>query len=341
MSRSKGKNTAIDYLFEDPEIPSQKYALVSIVGPHMPQKCDVWGLKIRGTADSINSAKSLCKRLLNIDNNYDIYTVEVGKFFPLNVDPLQIKNIEYQNEHLNALIKNYLEDRDNANDLWNQRKAELIQEAIREGKNQKELENKPEHPMALLNRIKNYEQKITETEELLKSLQEDLNQAQEKFDQIPELDKSIVLEQYNSMINQNQTENTTDPIENTTDPIENTTDPIENTADPIESTTDPTETTSENNHANAFVTKPITVNEKEFVEDIISKIDVLENELRNLETFRSSISEDISSKGYITVSEKISKITKEIQEYRSKLNDKNLINDYINKNYPDPKIHLD
>ena len=43
---SKGKGKVIDYLFEDPEITNQKYALVSIVGPHMPQKCDVWGLKV-------------------------------------------------------------------------------------------------------------------------------------------------------------------------------------------------------------------------------------------------------------------------------------------------------
>ena len=89
---SQGKT--IDFLFEDPEIPSQKYALISIVGPHMKQKCNVWGLKIRGVADTIDAAKNLCKRLLRIDNNYDIYTVEVGKFFPLNVDPLQIDNIE-------------------------------------------------------------------------------------------------------------------------------------------------------------------------------------------------------------------------------------------------------
>ena len=77
---SKGKGKIIDYLFEDPEITNQKYALVSIVGPHMPQKCDVWGLKVRGTAESLESAKALCKRLLRIDNNYDIYTVEVVNF---------------------------------------------------------------------------------------------------------------------------------------------------------------------------------------------------------------------------------------------------------------------
>ena len=106
------KNKSIDYLFEDPEIPSQKYALVSIVGPHMPQKCDVWGLKIRGTTDSVDKAKTLCKRLLRLDNNYDIYTVEVGKFFPLAVEPNEISDIEYQNDQLNTLVKSYLENKE-------------------------------------------------------------------------------------------------------------------------------------------------------------------------------------------------------------------------------------
>jgi hypothetical protein len=32
----------IDYLGEDEPIQSQKYALISIVGPHMKQKRDVW-----------------------------------------------------------------------------------------------------------------------------------------------------------------------------------------------------------------------------------------------------------------------------------------------------------
>ena len=44
----------IDYLFEDPPLATQKFALVSIVGPNMPQKCDIWGLKIRGVAGTID-----------------------------------------------------------------------------------------------------------------------------------------------------------------------------------------------------------------------------------------------------------------------------------------------
>ena len=188
---SQGKT--IDFLFEDPEIPSQKYALISIVGPHMKQKCNVWGLKIRGVADTIDAAKNLCKRLLRIDNNYDIYTVEVGKFFPLNVDPLQIDNIEYQNDQLNTLIKSYLENKNNANELWHKRKIEMIEEAINEGKNQSEFANKPEHPIAVLQRIRNYEDAIIEAEKSLQSLRNDLEKAQDKFNNAVEKLQDMIL----------------------------------------------------------------------------------------------------------------------------------------------------
>ena len=92
------KEKTLDYLFEDPPLQSQKFALVTIVGPNMPQKCDVWGVKVRGVAGSIEEAKRLSQKILRIDNNYDIYTVDIGKFFPLVVNPLEINNVEYQNE---------------------------------------------------------------------------------------------------------------------------------------------------------------------------------------------------------------------------------------------------
>ena len=109
-------NKTIDYLSEDTPIPSQKYALITIVGPHMRQKCDIWGLKIRGVADSMENAKALAQRLMKRDKDYDIYTVDVGKFFPLNIKPTDVNNIEYQNEQLNQLMKTYMENRELAND---------------------------------------------------------------------------------------------------------------------------------------------------------------------------------------------------------------------------------
>jgi hypothetical protein len=164
----------IDYLFEDPPITGQNYALVSIVGPHMPQKCDVWGLKIRGVVNTLDQAKSQTQKLMTIDNNYDIYTVEVGKFFPLAVEPLEIQNVEYQNTQLNNLIKGYLENRQAANEQWMERKNEMVQDAIREGREQTGSSN--EHPIAVLQAIQTSRDKMSQLiEEVDKSKTELLN----------------------------------------------------------------------------------------------------------------------------------------------------------------------
>jgi hypothetical protein len=166
------KENSIDYLFEDPPISNQQYALVSIVGPNMPQKCDTWGLKIRGSTDTLEKAKTMCQKILKIDNNYDIYTVEVGKFFPLVVEPHQIQDIEYQNEQLNTLIKSYLENREIANEQWHSRKNEMVQEAIKEGKS---TEKPKEHPISIMQQIYMHNEDIQKAQEKVNNLKEKLN----------------------------------------------------------------------------------------------------------------------------------------------------------------------
>lgn len=188
-------NGTIDYLFEDPEIPSQRYSLVSIVGPHMSQKCDVWGLKIRGCAETVDEAKSKVSRLMKIDNSYDIYIVETGKFFPLAVEPSSIGNVEYQNEQLNKLIKEYLENKARADDAFHTRKAQMTEAAIREGLNP----DRQEKPVVVYTTIKTLELSISELEknlkesllkledsktEFLKFSQEERESAKEEFDKI-------------------------------------------------------------------------------------------------------------------------------------------------------------
>lgn len=311
---SKGKAKVIDYLFEDPEITNQKYALVSIVGPHMPQKCDVWGLKVRGTADSLENAKALCKRLLRIDNHYDIYTVDVGKFFPLAIDPLKVQNVEYQNDQLNSLIQSYLENKDNANDLWNQRKTEMIDDAIKEGKNQKEFANKPEHPISVLHKIKNYEESIADTERSLESLKEELEKARNKFDNYTEEAREIALKEFKTALEDNIKQ------------IENNPITVEDIRKELES---------------EFQNELSRSNEPPSVNSIISTIQSLEDELSELETFRSSLSSTASPKGYDTIVNKINKLKQEIETLKSKLNNKELVNSYINENYPESKYNFD
>jgi hypothetical protein len=296
----------IDFLFEDPEISSQKYALISIVGPHMKQKCNVWGLKIRGVADTIDTAKNLCKRLLRIDNNYDIYTVEVGKFFPLNVDPLEIDNIEYQNDQLNTLIKSYLENKSNANELWHKRKIEMIEEAINEGKNQTEFANKPEHPIAVLQRIRNYEDAIAETEKSLQSLKNDLEKTQDKFNNYTQDERELALKEFDSAKVVAE-----DPKSFT----------VEEIREEIE--------------------KQINTEESLPIEETLNRMKLLEDELEELQYLKNSLSSSTTPKVYDKVQKSISNVESELNTLKSKLNDSNSVNNFINHNYQNSQYNFD
>jgi hypothetical protein len=194
----------LDYLFEDPVITTQKFALISIIGPLMPQKCDVWGLKIRGVARDEEEAKKLSQKLLRIDNTCDIFTVEVGKFFPLAVDPTTVGNVVYQNEELNKLVKGYLENKELADEHWATRKNELVKEAIREGRAQEELANKPEHPIAVLHRINTYKETIEKIKGDLDNFTKDLEISQEKYNKYTEEEREIANKELQSALDENR-----------------------------------------------------------------------------------------------------------------------------------------
>ena len=206
----------LDYLPEDPPISGQRYALISIVGPHMKQKCDVWGLKIRGFSNSTQEGGKMVQKLQKINNQFDIFLVEVGKFFPLVVDPLSIDNIEYQNKELNSLIKGYLESRENATDEFNSRKNTLMQEAIKEGKEHEEdskLATK-EHPIAVLKRKKDLQQKIKDIQDQLTDLQTSVDKNQTKFDSFSEDERKSAEDGLLKAIKENikDTENSTEEL---------------------------------------------------------------------------------------------------------------------------------
>lgn len=317
-SSNKGKAKAIDYLFEDPPLTNQKFALISIVGPNMPQKCDVWGLKIRGVASSIEEAKKLSQRILRVDNNYDIYTVDVGKFFPLAIDPLEVNDIEYQNEQLNTLIKSYLENKETANEFWHKRKTEMIQEAIREGKNQEELVNKPEHPIAVLQRIKNYETSITEMEENLESLKQDLERSRDKFKSYSEEERQLAQKEFQKAVESN----TDIKVENqqTEKSVEEIRNQLLNDFNLNQSSTN-----IDNSHD---------------VESILEKIKHLEIELEEMISFKNSIVSTSAPIAYKRVEKNIEDIEKELSNLKTRLNNKELVNSYINENYENPQILL-
>lgn len=315
------KEKVLDYLFEDPPLQNQKYALVSIVGPNMPQKCDIWGIKVRGVAGTIDEAKRISQKILRIDNNYDIYTVDIGKFFPLVVNPLEINEIEYQNDQLNKLIKNYLENRETANDFWHKRKSDMIQEAIKEGKNQEELSNRPEHPIAVLQRIQNYEKTILEIQENLTNLQQDLQLSKNKFESYSEDERQIAQNELKNAID-NNLESITVENKQTEISVEEIRAQL---LDDFNLQSNETTTDDQND---------ININ------SVLDKIKNLEKELEEMTTFKNSIIKESAPSAYKRVEQTIKEIETELSNFKTQLNNKQLINDYINENYENPQNYF-
>jgi hypothetical protein len=307
MQNKKGKT--IDYLFEDPPMSGQRFALVSIVGPHMPQKCDTWGLKIRGVAGTLEEAKATSKRIMSIDENYDIYTVEVGKFFPLAVEPHQVTDVEYQNSQLNSLIKTYLENKQNANDMFNKRKNEMIEDAIREGQNQEEMANRPEHPVAVLQRIRTFEDEIVKARQNLEDLMADLDIAKNKFASYTEEEREIASKEFQNALETNTDAN----VEEVNSQIHEQTLEELNPMQSLDLT-----------HKNLMESQ---------VEKVLDDLKKKELELEEATQLLSCMNEANSPNVYKRLRDTVKELNTEIMELKGRLNNNDKINAFINSKY--------
>jgi hypothetical protein len=78
------------------------------------------GIKIRGTYATEKEARVRAKVLQRTDNQFNIYVIPVGYWIPSNPDPnkLSLKDQEYANQELNALVQGYSENQDKKNDFY-------------------------------------------------------------------------------------------------------------------------------------------------------------------------------------------------------------------------------
>jgi len=306
-----------DYLSELPEVPGQKYALITIIGPHMSQKSDVWGLRVCGTANSLEQAKTMTKRVMKIENTYDIYTVEVGKFFPLAVEPYDVKDVEYENEQLNKLVKGYLENREQASDHFAQRKRDMMEKAIKEGKKegQEELTNKQEHPMSVLERKHKFEERVKELKEELESYEKDLQ---------------LTVDKYTSYTEEERQEAESKLTETTTETETTTTTETDTKAKAIE------ETKAIDDIRKEIMDEIERDMESDFqnpVKTVLEELQNVESEIKDLYETLSEINKEHSPNAYDKLNSKINTLEQKRETLKVKLNDKKLVNEYINKGF--------
>ena len=111
-------------------VPGQMFALISMVGPDMPQKNEKLGLKIRGCFATKDEAASHAKRLQKEDAMIDIYVVDMYKWLLIPPDRDQIEDTHYQNEKLEEIMSKYRKNQQEAASHFEKRKRDMMAKPI-------------------------------------------------------------------------------------------------------------------------------------------------------------------------------------------------------------------
>lgn len=147
-----------DYLDEDPAIPSQRIALLSILSPNTVNAAEgtdwtIKGLKIRGVFESEEAAQSRLEYLTKLDDYHHIFTAPVGRWCPWDDNEENAENIKYTgNEKLNNLMKKHREQTDKVRNNDVERQVNARQNATR-------------HQKMMAKRAKKIEKKLGKTTE--------------------------------------------------------------------------------------------------------------------------------------------------------------------------------
>ena len=181
----------VDYLEEDPVINSQKFGIMSYILPRNDEKGTPM-IKFRGAYSSVEDCESRIKKLQTIDQTFNIFVFEVGKWGALLTDE-QIRGNEeinevYQNEFMNQLVKSRQDEEELKNKAFEDRKEFLKKKAIEEGtaEGQAELAQKPEHPISVRDRLEKFEGIVQDLKVQLKEAMMVHEETKKKYAQFSE-----------------------------------------------------------------------------------------------------------------------------------------------------------
>jgi len=84
------------------------------------------GIKVRGVFDTVEEAKNRCEFLKKVDNKFDIYISQVGCWCPWAPNPNDLENQEYSETQLNTLMKQYKQNMNERDEVFDKRKTDII-----------------------------------------------------------------------------------------------------------------------------------------------------------------------------------------------------------------------
>lgn len=114
-----------DHLEEDfIQIPSQRFALISIVSPQSNQKYQSCALKIRGVFATEDEGRRHADKLAKMDTTFDVFLVDMYKWLPIPPDTDHIDDQVYQDKMLNDIIQGHKEQQMLVKQHFEERKME-------------------------------------------------------------------------------------------------------------------------------------------------------------------------------------------------------------------------
>lgn len=127
---------------------------------------NVRGLKVRGSYDTLREAQVRSEVLKRKDKNHNIFICQVGCWCPWDPSADQIDDQHYSEDQLNTLMKKYRENQAHKDEVFNDRKRDML-EAQKEKNKKVEEENLLES-----NVVEDVEKKIEDVKEVVEDVKE-------------------------------------------------------------------------------------------------------------------------------------------------------------------------
>lgn len=147
-------------------------------------RTSVRGIKVRGVYETLKEANIRAKVLQKRDPSFHVFVGQVGYWLPWDPESDKVENQEYQEQHLNELVKNYKQNLEQKDEYFETVKNEKIRKAKEEVEKLKsEMENLPdkqesENKIQELREIMDERDKILNEEQLKESIQNQLTSEQ-------------------------------------------------------------------------------------------------------------------------------------------------------------------
>jgi hypothetical protein len=104
------------------------------------------GVKIRGVFDTLREAQVRSEQMRKRDPNHNVFVGQMGYWLPWDPEFHKVQDVNYQETHLNELMKKYNENTRARDEVYNDETKRRIQAAKTEGRNQAESSSAEAQP---------------------------------------------------------------------------------------------------------------------------------------------------------------------------------------------------